>query len=138
MYYNFYQIFSRKKQDELWKIFEEVSSEESDPDLVSFKTYEKFKELNPHRMEYYEFWGFIGEEAHDPTECPACKDIQVKALYAGLPLKLCVNEDCHTVTGLGSWLVEIWYNGVFFPYFGSYWKTLYHWLTVSEKDIEYK
>jgi hypothetical protein len=138
MKYDFYQIFSKRKQEELWKMFEEVSASESDPELISFRTYDKFKEKYPHDMQYYEFWGFIGEQAEDPQECSECGDIQVKALYAGFPVKLCVNEDCHNVSGIWSWVLEIWYNGMFFPYFGSYIKILWHWIMMDPDEVEYK
>lgn len=65
----------------------------------------------------------------DELKCPLCGGPSDKVLYAGLPMRLCRNEECRCGWGLGSWLTFIFFNGYFFVYQGSYWKALWRWLT---------
>lgn len=134
---DFYQALTRKSQEEFWTMYEaELKKAPTEPEIASIKTYEKFKALHRHNLTYIEHWAFLGHETLEPSECPLCKDVQIKVIYAGFPFKLCCNEDCFNVTGFWSWVPHIYFNGIFFPYVGSYWQNLYAWLTSDFDTIE--
>ena len=69
--------------------------------------------------------------------CPVCyRAEQIKVLYFGLPGLLCVNEECHALTGMAAWLPPIATEDPdgepafkFFAYEGSYLKALWQYLT---------
>lgn len=69
------------------------------------------------------------------NQCPACKSKAVKAIYMGFPMSLCINEKCKNVFGFFSFLVEIYFNGVFLVYEGSYWQALKEWIN-GNKNID--
>jgi hypothetical protein len=61
--------------------------------------------------------------------CPLCKRKMVNVIYAGFPMYLCSDDDCNTVDGFWSEIMEyLPFNGMFFVYKGNYWKALYRWL----------
>ena len=71
----------------------------------------------------------MGLAANKMKKCPACGSESVKVLYAGIPARLCVNEECRTLWGIFS-IVITWlpFNGWFFFYEGNYFTALFHWL----------
>ncbi len=63
--------------------------------------------------------------------CPSCKSKGTKALYAGIPVKICTNDigECYLVWGFFSPLLTIIpFNGWFFTYEGNYFAALWEWL----------
>jgi hypothetical protein len=64
----------------------------------------------------------------DIAPCALCGSGMVKAIYAGLPLRLCLNEDCSHVSGWASVLLNaLPFNGAFMFYEGSYFPALIEW-----------
>lgn len=51
-----------------------------------------------------------------------------KVIYAGFPMLLCENEDCNTVKGFWSFILDFHFNGYFIGYEGNYFKGLYYFL----------
>lgn len=67
-------------------------------------------------------------------KCPACGHESVKVLYAGIPFKLCNNEQCNTIFGLGSYLITLLpFNGMLVEYEGNYFEALWFFLTYEEE-----
>ena len=70
-------------------------------------------------------------------KCPLCGEPVLKAIFAGLPLKMCSNDDCQCAWGLGTVAMNLMSNGAgwaLFIYPGSYWVALYHWLSGDKAD----
>jgi|TARA_Y100000310_G_C20691033_1_gene822208 hypothetical protein len=68
-------------------------------------------------------------------KCPGCDNESNKAIYMGFPLRLCTNEDCLTLFGFWSWIMDIVpFNGWFYIYEGNYFIALYYWLLDKEED----
>lgn len=67
------------------------------------------------------------------SKCNLCKGSMKKVIYAGLPGRLCENEDCNLLTGPALWIAEVYFNGMFFQYEGNYFSALWHWLTDKEE-----
>ena len=64
--------------------------------------------------------------------CPNCASPQQKALFYGMPVRLCSDtEDCCMIEGFWSFLIEIFpFNGVFFVYEDCSWiKAFWAWAT---------
>ena len=123
-----FDVINRKSQKKIWDHYYKNLDELQDPEYASYKTYEYFKEKMRLDMPYITFWAFLGEELLNPTKCPECGDVEVSALYAGLPVNLCVNTECHNISGFWSWVTDIWFNGVLFPYTGSWLAALWTWI----------
>jgi len=67
-------------------------------------------------------------------KCPVCRCSGDKVLYAGIPLRLCVNEKCNNIWGLWSFLMLVVpFNGYFLVYEGNYFIALWDWLTEPTK-----
>ncbi len=66
------------------------------------------------------------------THCPLCDKPIVRALFMGLPVKLCPDDDeCGCVYGLGThlmWLPTRDGRWAFTVYEGSYWAALWWWM----------
>lgn len=62
------------------------------------------------------------------NKCNNCEGKLIKVIYAGLPMKLCENESCNSVYGFWSFVPELYFNGYFVAYEGSYFKALWFWL----------
>ncbi len=64
-------------------------------------------------------------------KCPDCGSDATKAIYFGIPLNLCLNEDeCFLCWGAWSALMNyLPYNGYLMFYEGPYIKALWRWLT---------
>jgi len=61
--------------------------------------------------------------------CPNCGQPGTRAIYVGLPVWVCLFEDCHTGWGFWSWLPVVFgFNGALMSYEGSYWRALWAWL----------
>ncbi|HDH51247.1 MAG TPA: hypothetical protein ENH31_00485 [Nitrospirae bacterium] len=76
---------------------------------------------------------FTAEEVNK-LRCPTCYWEGTKALYAGIPIKLCTNEECSTVWGFWSFLITLLpFNGWFFAYEGNYFIALWDWLFGREE-----
>jgi hypothetical protein len=69
-----------------------------------------------------------------PRICPLCGSAYTKALYAGIPVKLCLNNECSLMWGFFS-IIVTWlpFNGMFFVYEGNYFKALWCWLFMKEE-----
>lgn len=62
-------------------------------------------------------------------KCKSCKKRMVRVIYTGLPVWLCSDDECNTVDGFWSFIMDyIPFNGMFMTYKGSYWKALWHWI----------
>ena len=64
-------------------------------------------------------------------ECPSCGSPATKAMYSGLPMRLCGDLDrCAYCWGPCAWLFELGlpFNGVFIRY-DNYWSCLWEFLT---------
>jgi len=68
-----------------------------------------------------------------PHKCKFCGGIMEKVIYAGLPGRLCENEDCNALSGPAVWIAELYFNGMFFHYVGNYFVALWYWLTNNEE-----
>ena len=67
-------------------------------------------------------------------ECPSCKADGDKVIYMGIPVKLCMNENCNTVWGFWSFIMTwIPFNGYFTVYEGNYFVELFYWIFDNEK-----
>lgn len=63
-------------------------------------------------------------------DCQLCGARAHKVICAGIPLKLCSNEDCNCVWGFWSWIFDLLpFNGYFMIYRKGYLDALWHWLT---------
>lgn len=63
-------------------------------------------------------------------ECPTCQSTKTdKVIYTGLPMKLCLVEECNTLWGFWSWIPSDGFDGKFSTYKGSYWVAMWYWLT---------
>jgi len=67
--------------------------------------------------------------------CVYCDAFATKAIYAGFPVKICLNvsrsassEAGGHLWGFWSFVPRIYFNGVFMTYQGSYINALWHWL----------
>lgn len=61
-------------------------------------------------------------------KCPECGGEASKIIYAGIPAKLCLSEDCIWLWGTLSILITFFpFNGVFFLYEGNYFIALVAW-----------
>lgn len=60
--------------------------------------------------------------------CPDCGKPALKAIYLGLPVKICSDDKCALLWGLFSFVCELHFNGYFFIYEESYFKALIEWL----------
>ena len=61
--------------------------------------------------------------------CPLCGKEGLKAIYMGLPVNLCEDEQCSAVWGFCSWLLQyVPFNGWFFTYEGPYLFGFWAWL----------
>ncbi|HEU4408345.1 MAG TPA: hypothetical protein VFS43_23985 [Polyangiaceae bacterium] len=61
--------------------------------------------------------------------CPRCGAPAMRVLYAGLPARFCSDEACNCMWGPGEWAARAFgFNGVLFPYEGSYLAALWAWL----------
>lgn len=61
--------------------------------------------------------------------CPQCNRVATKAIYAGLPMNICEGDpECQLLWGFWSWIPELYFNGVFMSYDGSYLNALWHWI----------
>lgn len=68
-------------------------------------------------------------------KCPDCNNDASKAIYLGLPMNVCLADDsvnCWKVYGFWSFVCEVYFNGVFMLYRGSYLKALYAWVRGSD------
>lgn len=61
-------------------------------------------------------------------ECPLCKKTGDTVIYLGFPMYLCSDDQCNAVWGFWCWVVEIYFNGYFHVYYGSYCDALWEWL----------
>jgi hypothetical protein len=61
-------------------------------------------------------------------KCKYCKLEMMKVIYMGLPMKLCMKENCNAVYGFWSFILFFHFNGCFLKYEGHYLKGLYHYL----------
>jgi len=129
-----FDIINRKSQKKIWESYYKHLDECEDPEYASYKVYEEYKNKMRFDLPYITFWAFLGEEMMDPTKCSDCGDVQVSALYAGLPVKVCVSYECHTITGFWSFITDIWFNGVLFPYTGNYFSALWTWLRYPPEE----
>lgn len=70
--------------------------------------------------------------------CINCqRDTADKAIYAGLPVRMCFADDCNTLWGFWSELMlYLPFNGWFYRYEGSYLVALYHWLRYADCEEE--
>jgi hypothetical protein len=64
--------------------------------------------------------------------CPACGAESTKAIYTGFPMNFCLEDDCHTVWGIWSWIPVAFpvdpEGFAFYLFHGAYVIALYHWL----------
>ncbi len=69
--------------------------------------------------------------------CPECQGDASKVLYLGLPMRLCLTEECHTVWGFWSYVPVMFpivtsdgfeAGFAFTPYEGPYLAALWCWL----------
>lgn len=66
--------------------------------------------------------------------CETCGGETIKVIYFGLPGRLCLDEQCSTLTGLATFAppvaTETWDGTMFafMPYEGSYWRALWRWV----------
>lgn len=65
--------------------------------------------------------------------CPHCGDVGIKAIYMGLPVRLCVYYSCGGIWGIGAYMFEMFpisdgENFSFAVYEGSYWRALWAWI----------
>jgi hypothetical protein len=61
--------------------------------------------------------------------CPRCGGAGLKVIYAGLPAKLCADDECSTMWGGMSWIISLLpFNGVLLAYEGGYLPALWHWI----------
>lgn len=62
--------------------------------------------------------------------CPLCgKNDTIKAIYFGLPVRLCNDKNCSCMFGLFSEITQyLPFNGWMMSYTGSYFIALCHWL----------
>lgn len=129
-------ILRRDKQEEFWKLYEDLVTDKYKDDQVyaTFEAYDVFKKKYHHDLEFTEFWAYLGEEVENPSECPACGDVQVNTIYMGASFQICTNPECRTATGFFSWVPLIFFNGWLFPYTGSYLRGLWDWLTLPFRD----
>ena len=74
--------------------------------------------------------------------CSRCESPMKKAIYTGLPLRICGNEECCFASGIGAWLIgriplskNERENGgwCLMHYEGSYLAALYRWLFFNEE-----
>lgn len=63
------------------------------------------------------------------SKCPGCGRDGLNAMYFGLPMKLCPDEQCANAWGFWSFVLQIWFNGGFIIYEINYWRMLWLWLT---------
>lgn len=66
--------------------------------------------------------------------CPLCGMFAFKAIYAGLPLRMCSDDQCCCAWGPGTWAMSLFSNGegwALMPYEGSYLRALWHWVRHS-------
>ena len=143
----FCEVLSRKRQDEFWKMyFAEIEKMGAHPDSpeeenesifekASVLTWQKFKEKYKHDLNYSEHWAFLGEEASNPSSCSACGEHQVKSLYYGVSLNICLDQECLNADGFWSFILYFIQDNEYAPYVGSYWKALWHWFF---SDLEVK
>mgnify|MGYP000976327187 CR=1 FL=1 len=140
------QYDRRKYHEEYWKIYEEqysgkhvftsLEAFQDWPAICAMSSFEELKERHPAmRIDFSNWYGFIQEEVQNPTECPTCGEQQHKALYMGMPTRICKDSECATLTGLGGWIAaNIWFDGVLFLYTGSYWLALKDFLFKNDFD----
>lgn len=63
-------------------------------------------------------------------KCKRCHESNtiVKVIYAGIPARLCITENCFNLTGIGAHLIALLpFNGQFFIYTGNYFIGLIEW-----------
>jgi len=71
------------------------------------------------------------------TVCPRCGGVPLKAIYYGLPVRLCSDEGCSTIWAccLWDWLIPYFpFNGAMMVYEGSYLGALWHWIGGGSKE----
>jgi hypothetical protein len=76
--------------------------------------------------------------------CPTCEQPAAKVIAAGMPMKLCQNENCNTVFGEPFCSIYIYcvapiegmFNDefAFLIYEGSYLKALWDWFMTEDED----
>lgn len=61
--------------------------------------------------------------------CPLCGGLATKVMYAGIPLKLCLDMTCRACFGKWAPLLRfVPFNGILIRY-DNYWGTLWRFLT---------
>lgn len=73
-----------------------------------------------------------------PDVCPRCGKRQLRVIYFGLPMRICVDPECACLVGIWSWApvylrvfsedetgAPCW---AFTVYRGSYWRALWRWV----------
>lgn len=66
-------------------------------------------------------------------KCSVCGAEPQTILYMGFPMYLCESDEAAhpeapVVYGFWSWIPEVWFNGVFVLYTGSYWRALWSFI----------
>lgn len=74
--------------------------------------------------------------------CPLCGKKGDKALYMGFPARLCRDERCAGIWGIGAYVFQLFpvSDGAFFSfifYTGSYWSALWSWLRGDFADDDF-
>jgi hypothetical protein len=62
-------------------------------------------------------------EPVDPP-CELCGARRLFVIYAGLPGRLCENEDCNALEGLATYPAQLYFTGFFLQYDGT-WRGLF-------------
>jgi hypothetical protein len=132
----------RKYHEEFWEIYNSHMKQEAfetqdelNAEILrcSVEAFNEFSERYPaERLDYYDWWALMYQAQTEPTECPTCGELQQKALYMGLPGKLCKDPKCATLTGPAEWAAGIFFDGKVFFYTGSYWLALWDFLTKDD------
>lgn len=61
--------------------------------------------------------------------CIRCGGPATKAMYCGIPLRLCSVEDCHMCWGIGDFMLLLMPFNVVFIRYQSYWSALWAFIT---------
>lgn len=62
-------------------------------------------------------------------KCDYCDNEMEKVIYLGLPMRLCSNEECNTVCGFWTFVLDFYFDGYFYYYEGNYLRALWDWFT---------
>lgn len=68
--------------------------------------------------------------------CPTCDGPMHKILCAGLPMRLCEDDKCSSVSGVFAWVAYLLaFNGTVYIYEDTYFDALFLWMIGAFEEV---